>query len=515
MFPDEAQLSALKSRERYNDAYLLNNDPIYADRLMWHANTFRHLVHLLPGETILEVGAGRGLFVDALAQASRRRNPITAVTFDPELAALGEQRADAEWVAGASLPDGLKAGKFDYVVLQNILDDRYAPALMEGIYSWLASGGRVVFFESNPWNLFHMVKSLIKRITRRPLPQNLLSQPELYRLISEFGFIRISIRFTDFVYPPLPRSLIWLFKNLSVVLENTPYIRTLAGRILISAQKPPRDARREPVALSHQEALRGKVTVVIPCHNEQSNVTPLVTGLLGHYGAYIHQIILVDDNSTDDTRAVIEALAEANPCIVPVIRTPPNGVGRAIREGLARVESEYVLSMDCDFQHLLPELEDIFDAAAKGYDAVVGSRFSPQSILINYPVGKIFANRAFHLLFSLLFRRRYRDLTNNLKLMRTDVMRRLVLEMPTFAINAEIGLQLVLMGCRVEEVPISWIDRSFDMGTSSFRIFQVGGGYLRVLARFALETRFGFRTLRREPTVRLHGETSGSGKIEL
>ena len=145
--------------------------------------------------------------------------------------------------------------------------------------------------------------------------------------------------------------------------------------------------------------------------------------------------------------------------------------------------------------------EEEFDAAAKDYDAVVGSRFSPQSILINYPLGKILANRGFHLLFNLIFRRRHRDLTNNLKLMRTDVARRLVLEMPTFAVNAEIGLQLVLMGCRVEEVPISWVDRSFDMGTSSFRIFQVGGGYFRVLARFARETRFGFRTLQRESPV--------------
>jgi hypothetical protein len=44
-----------------------------------------------------------------------------------------------------------------------------------------------------------------------------------------------------------------------------------------------------------------------------------------------------------------------------------------------------LLSMDCDFQHLLPEVRDLFDAAASGYDVVIGSRFSRLSVLLNYP----------------------------------------------------------------------------------------------------------------------------------
>ena len=54
--------------------------------------------------------------------------------------------------------------------------------------------------------------------------------------------------------------------------------------------------------------------------------------------------------------------------------------------------------MDCDFQHLLPEFRELFDAAAAGYDVVIGSRFSRHSVLLNYPFTKIFANRAFHAL---------------------------------------------------------------------------------------------------------------------
>jgi hypothetical protein len=188
---------------------------------------------------------------------------------------------------------------------------------------------------------------------------------------------------------------------------------------------------------------------------------------------------------------VIRRLAEEDPMINPVFRTPPNGVGRAITDGYRVATGEYVLSMDCDFQHLLPEIRDLFDAAAEGYDVAVGSRFSRYSVILNYPFQKIIANRGFHALAQLLFLRHFRDLTNNLKLMRRGVVEQLQLTQPGFAINAETGLQPLLMGYTVKEVPISWINRTPDMGVSSFRLARVGGGYCQVLFRLWLKTVFG------------------------
>jgi hypothetical protein len=147
--------------------------------------------------------------------------------------------------------------------------------------------------------------------------------------------------------------------------------------------------------------------------------------------------------------------------------------------------------MDCDFQHLLPEIRDLFDAAAEGYEVVVGSRFSRHSILLNYPVQKIIANLGFHVLAQLLLWRRFRDLTNNLKLMRREVVENLRLMEPGFAVNAETGLQPLSMGYTIKEVPISWINRTPDMGVSSFRLMRVGGGYWRVLGRLWLRNVLG------------------------
>lgn len=488
-----ALAAALGERERFRDAYLAHRDPIAADRMLWRAQTFRHLVHLLPGETVLELGCGSGAFTRALAGVTRGENPITAVSFtDASPNEGGDPLPPSVTVLReTALPGSLAGRRFDYVVAMDALDDRTAGDVLQRAHDLLRPGGALLCYESNPWNPVLRLRRLAGRLVGWRDPRALLGRRPLYELMSEVGFIRVFAVYNDFVYAPLSRRLVWLLRNLSIMLENAPGVRTLAGSILVHAQAPPRVRERPRVALGTHPALRGAVSVVVPCHNEAMNVGPLVARLLELYGDYIHEVVLVDDNSRDGTRAAIEALAAAEPRVRPVYRTPPNGVGRAIADGYRAATGRYVLSMDCDFQHLLPEVRDLFDAAAEGYDVVVGSRFSRHSVLLNYPFAKIVANRGFHALAKLALRRSFRDVTNNLKLIRREVVERLCLLEPGFAVNAETGLQPLLMGCSVKEVPISWINRAPDMGSSSFRLVKVGGGYWQVLRRLWLRDVFG------------------------
>jgi dolichol-phosphate mannosyltransferase len=115
------------------------------------------------------------------------------------------------------------------------------------------------------------------------------------------------------------------------------------------------------------------------------------------------------------------------------------------------------------------------------------------------------ANRAFHALALVLFWRHMRDVTNNLKIMRRDVVQDLRLLQPGFAANAETGLQPLLLGYNVKEVPISWINRRSGMGASSFGLLRAGGGYWKVLLGLWLNQVFGigpYRQLNRTSPVR-------------
>jgi len=476
-------VQVLSRREQFRDKYWHKRDPIIKDRLLWRAQTFRHLVHLLPNQTILELGCASGLFTEQLYKVTRGENLITSATFTEEIPGLKKEKPGIEFLSLSSFPGQLEGRSFDFIIAMDLLDRSNNAWFLKKVFTLLKPGGQIVFYESNPWNIMLQFNRFFRKLFGQIDQRQLRNRSQLYELISQLGFIRIFAVYNDFVYAPLTYQGVWLLRNLSILLENLPFIRTLAGSILIHAQKPPQSLPSPEISLCYHEQLKGKISVVVPCHNEEMNVAPLVTELMKFYSEYLYEIILVDDNSTDNTKEVINNLVREYPKINPVFRTPPNGVGRAIMDGYKVAKGEYILSMDCDFQHLLPEIRDLFDAAIKGNDVVIGSRFSRHSVLLNYPFQKIVANRAFHSLARIMFFRKFRDLTNNLKLMRREVVENLELTQPGFAINAETGLIPLLMGYKVAEVPISWINRTPEMGVSSFKLLKVGGGYWQVLIR--------------------------------
>jgi dolichol-phosphate mannosyltransferase len=483
--------TALIMRERVRDAYWKRRDPILEDRMLWRAQSFRHIMHVLPHQTILELGCGDCIFTRHLAEQTKRECPITALSFIPDANRPTYLPDNVEFLRFSSSTRFVEERTFDFIIAHDMLDRRSAVWLLQQIYNALSPGGRMLLYESNPWNVLLRLRRLLALVFGHKDPRLLLSRSDLYEMVSEVGFVSIFAVFNDFVYAPLTRQMVWLLRNLSIVLENTPGVRTLAGSILLHAEKPPRRSEKSPSGLPIDKRFHDAVSVVIPCHNEAMNVRELVSRLRELYDDSLHEIILVDDNSTDGTKEVIQALRFTDSRIRPIYRTPPNGVGLAVRDGLRAATGAYVLSLDCDFVHLLPEVRDLFEAIAAGYDVAVGSRFSRHSVVLNYPFLKIIVNRAFHVLAQVVLLARFRDVTNNLKLMRRNVVDDLVLLEPSFAVNAETGLQPLISGYLVKEVPLSWVGRGIDMGASSFRVFKVGGGYFRVLRRIWLVRFFG------------------------
>jgi dolichol-phosphate mannosyltransferase len=495
----EALLVNLRVREAYRDDYWRHRDPVVRDRLLWRAQTFRHTVHLLPGQCILELGSGEGRFTRSLCRVTRGENPITAVAFNRERPSLQPPQPALEQLTLDSFPGPLHGRQFDCIIGHDLLDRTHAADLLRLVYALLKPGGEIIFYESNPWNPVHKIRFNLSRMFGERDPRALMDRPRLYELLSEIGFVRVYAVYNDFVFKPLARPLVWLLRPLSTLLENTPLLQRMAGSILVHGQRPATEPRviREP--LPAHDVLREAVSFVIPCRNEEMNVRPLVERILALYGPYVHEIITVNDGSTDRTGPLMDQLAALDSRIRPLHRQPPHGVGHAITAGLRASTGRFVLTMDCDFLHLLPEFRDLFDAAARGFDVVVGSRFSRHSVLLNYPFFKIVANRSFHLLARLLLWRKFRDVTNNLKILRREVVNDLCLRQAGFAVNAETGLQPLLLGYTVREIPISWINRTPGQGSSSFRLLRVGGGYGAVLFHLWLGRCFGigkYATLR-------------------
>ena len=481
----------LREMEHTREAYWRRYPATSPTKLEWRALTTRHAFHVLPGERVLELGAGTGLWTEHLTKALRGECPITAVVFDErfahELAARDLPNVEVEHVQGRL--EDLPAESFDYVVGTAIIcHDRYGENLRV-LHRLLKPGGQLLFFEANFWNPQVLVKSVVTPVGRwagNAECQIGMRRWKLLQEASRAGYVELEVIPYDILHPRAPAQLIPAIQSTAYLLERMPAVRDLCGTLYVWARKPGvRRSRLPDVNLATHAELHGSTSVVIPCHDEESTVGQLVTGLLDAYGDYIHEIVVVDDSSTDGTAQVVRELAAREPRVRLVQRTSNPGVGGALRDGYAAATGRYVLSLDCDFVLIVPELRDLFDAVAEGRDGAIGSRFSHQSILVNYPLPKILANRAFHLLLRPFLGRRVRDVSNNLKLYRDDVVRDLEITEPGFAANAEIGIQPLLARRDIEEVPMSWVDRAPNMGTSAFNIARAGPGYIRVLARLA------------------------------
>ncbi len=145
-----------------------------------------------------------------------------------------------EFLRASSIPGVLADRGFDFVIVIYLLDKRNCAWFLQNAYQLIKPGGQVIFYESNSLNVVLRFRRLLSKYFGRKDPRQLLSRTTLDELISEVGFIRVFALYNDFVYAPLTPSLVWLFRNLSIMLENTPVLKTLAGSILIHAQKPPR-----------------------------------------------------------------------------------------------------------------------------------------------------------------------------------------------------------------------------------------------------------------------------------
>lgn len=479
----------LREMERGREAYWLRYPATSPVKLRWRALAVRHSFHVLPGESILDLGAGSGLWTEHLTAVFRGEALVTAAVFNEDLWETASRRKlpNTTFLHVTDLARDLPAESFDYVVGTAILCHNAYGLNLKHIHRLLKPGGQILFFEANFWNPQVLLKGAVRAVRRRlgyPSCQVGMRKYKLMHTTSHHGFTHVETIPYDIVHPMLPRSLVRFVQSIAFVFEHAPLVRELCGTLYIWAKKPPvAEPRRRRISLARHRELFGSTSVVVPSHNEEMNVLPLVETLLQFYDDYIHEIIIVNDNSTDRTAEVTREVARTYPRVRLVDRRPPNGVGLALRDGCAAATGRYILTMDCDFVQILPELGDLFDAIAAGRDGAIGSRFSHESVMINYPFFKTICNRAFHLLVKLLIFRRVHDISNNLKLYRADIFKSIHIEERHFAANAELGLKALLAGYDIEEVPISWINRTLEMGSSSFRIVTVAPNYLGTLVR--------------------------------
>ncbi len=230
--------------------------------------------------------------------------------------------------------------------------------------------------------------------------------------------------------------------------------------------------------------MKETLSVILIAHNEEQAIGPMLEGLLATYDREILEVIVVDDASKDNTAEIVESWTKRSPKVRLVRRAPPCGVGRALKTGFTSInpKAEYALSMDSDFVENIDQVGALLNAIEeKDCDGVIGSRFVKGGKVVGYPFLKRLMNRLFHQIVKILFDIKQNDVTNNFKLYKADIFRSMPWKNDGFAMNAETGLLPILFGYKVVEIPVVWINRNPQMGTSKFGLLKHGGGYVQVI----------------------------------
>jgi glycosyltransferase involved in cell wall biosynthesis len=205
-----------------------------------------------------------------------------------------------------------------------------------------------------------------------------------------------------------------------------------------------------------------KLSVIIPAYNEEQTISEVIERVQATQ--LVHEIIVVDDGSQDDTVERVQTLRADNTACLQLLQHPHNrGKGAAVRTGLAAATGDFVLVQDADLEYNPADYPTLLAPFTDPkVEVVYGSRNlrrNPKSTLAFYWGGRLLS-----WVTNLLYGSSITDEATGYKVIKTDLLRDIGLEADGFEFCPEVTGKLLRRGVKIREVPISYQPRSREEG---------------------------------------------------
>lgn len=224
------------------------------------------------------------------------------------------------------------------------------------------------------------------------------------------------------------------------------------------------------------------LSIIIPCKNEEENIENTIKEIITNIREYISEfeIILINDFSSDETLNIIKVIKGKYPNI-NVYDNKRAGLGGAINLGIKNSAKDYTVIVMADLSDSPSDIIRYYkEIKAKKLDAVLGTRFSSNSKIIDYPTNKLVLNRIFNNLVKILFWVNYNDFTNAFKIYNTNTLKELKpIVSENFNIFLELPLKIIVRKYKYSIISINWRNRK--MGKAKFKLKELGSKYLFTL----------------------------------
>lgn len=251
-------------------------------------------------------------------------------------------------------------------------------------------------------------------------------------------------------------------------------VEELAARDAVPYSGPDRRASRKT-----------KVSVVVPAMNEAKNIGQVLEQLPDD----LHEVILVDGNSEDDT---IEAARQARPDIRVLVQSG-RGKGDAFRTGFAAVTGNLIVMLDADGSADPAEIPRFVEALEAGADFAKGSRYLPGGGSTDITGLRSMGNKVLSGSANLLHGTHFTDLCYGYNAFWARCLPFISLDVPGFEVETLINLRIAGAGMKITEVPSYELDRIH--GESNLNTFRDGFRVLGTILREARRRR-GIQTER-------------------
>jgi len=232
-----------------------------------------------------------------------------------------------------------------------------------------------------------------------------------------------------------------------------------------------------------------KVSVLIPCYNEEETIGEVIERILVLETRYDKEIIVIDDGSTDRSCSVVEKYPQ-----VRLVRHSSNrGKGEAVRTGLKYATGEITAIQDADMEYKPDDLPKLVEPILSGEaDVVLGSRFLGRAEGMSR--SHWLANKFLSFITTLICHCRITDVMTGHKAFKAEVLRGLDLRSSEFEIETELAAKAIAKGYRFKEVPIEYGYRQKGVTKINWRH---GFRSLYVLLRIGLLSLFRSETFHR------------------
>jgi glycosyltransferase involved in cell wall biosynthesis len=223
------------------------------------------------------------------------------------------------------------------------------------------------------------------------------------------------------------------------------------------------------------------ISVIVPAMNEAQNLAHV----LPRIPRGVHEVILVDGHSIDDTIAVAERLLPG----IRIVQQDGKGKGAALRTGFAAATGDIIVMIDADGSTAPEEIPAYVRALTDGADYAKGSRFLPGGGTSDMPIHRRLGNMTFVYMVRLFFGGKYTDLCYGYNAFWTRVVPMLELDTDGFEIETEMNIRVLRRGLKVAEVPSFESERVYGVGR--LRTIPDGWRVLKTIFRERFRTRLG------------------------